>query len=197
MTERKKILLCISNQMYYLGLFSLLEKSGYEVLHEDNCRHVKADYTIISLDGRTLDGVAQIAEKFETGAVVLLVEAIKSFEFSKIKPLIGVKALLNFDTSPEILIAVLSLLPAHEVINRSIIIPDASIGSGVTLREWEIGFLLAKGNSVKEIARALGLSVKTVETHKMNLMRKLDVHDRLQLADWCRSQPESNQEHYE
>ena len=45
-------------------------------------------------------------------------------------------------------------------------------------REREILVLLAEGCAMKEIAQRLDLSVKTVDAHKYNLMRKLDVHDR-------------------
>src|SRR3569832_1322936 len=45
--------------------------------------------------------------------------------------------------------------------------------------------LLAEGNSVKEIAVLLGLSVKTVEAHKFNLMRKLDIHNKAQLVTYA------------
>jgi DNA-binding NarL/FixJ family response regulator len=48
-------------------------------------------------------------------------------------------------------------------------------------REREILVLLAEGVSLKEIAGKLNLSVKTVDAHKYNLMRKLDVHDRTSL----------------
>ena len=43
----------------------------------------------------------------------------------------------------------------------------------VTPREREIIQLVAEGNSSKEVATALGLSVKTIEAHRANLMRKL------------------------
>ena len=36
--------------------------------------------------------------------------------------------------------------------------------------------LLAEGKSTKEVAVALGLSVKTAETHRANIMRKLNLH---------------------
>jgi len=36
--------------------------------------------------------------------------------------------------------------------------------------------LLAEGKSTKEVAVALGLSVKTAETHRSNIMRKLQLH---------------------
>src|SRR5581483_7768207 len=46
----------------------------------------------------------------------------------------------------------------------------------LTPREREIVQLLAEGKSTKEVAVALGLSVKTAETHRSNIMRKLQLH---------------------
>ena len=57
--------------------------------------------------------------------------------------------------------------------------------STLTPRERKILKLLAEGNSVKEIAVILGLSVKTVEAHKFNLMRKLDIHNKAQLVTYA------------
>src|SRR4051812_7344771 len=55
----------------------------------------------------------------------------------------------------------------------------------LTTREKEVLKLLAEGNSVKEIACGLKLSVKTVEAHKFNLMRKLDIHNKAQLVQYA------------
>jgi two-component system, NarL family, response regulator NreC len=55
----------------------------------------------------------------------------------------------------------------------------------LTNREKEVLKLLAEGNSVKEIAGELDLSLKTVETHKFNLMRKLDIHNKAQLVQYA------------
>jgi DNA-binding NarL/FixJ family response regulator len=52
-------------------------------------------------------------------------------------------------------------------------------------REREILVLLAEGLSLKEIATRLDLSVKTVDAHKYNLMRKLDLHDRSELIRYA------------
>ena len=49
--------------------------------------------------------------------------------------------------------------------------------SSVTAREREVLQLIAEGNSNKQIASLLSLSVKTVEAHRSNLMAKLDIHD--------------------
>ena len=46
----------------------------------------------------------------------------------------------------------------------------------LTSRQKEIVQLLAEGKSSKEVACALGLSVKTAETHRANIMRRLDCH---------------------
>ncbi|PYV80066.1 MAG: DNA-binding response regulator, partial [Acidobacteria bacterium] len=45
--------------------------------------------------------------------------------------------------------------------------------------------MLAEGNSVRQIAQILGLSVKTVEAHKFNLMRKLNIHNKAQLVTYA------------
>lgn len=48
--------------------------------------------------------------------------------------------------------------------------------NALTAREREVIQLLAEGKTSKEVAVTLNLSVKTAETHRTNLMRKLDLH---------------------
>lgn len=55
----------------------------------------------------------------------------------------------------------------------------------LTPREKEVLKMLAEGSSVKEVACQLNLSVKTVEAHKFNLMRKLDIHNKAQLVQYA------------
>ncbi len=54
--------------------------------------------------------------------------------------------------------------------------------STLTLREREVMKLLAEGNTVKKAAAVLGISAKTVEAHKFNLMRKLNIHNKAELV---------------
>ena len=49
--------------------------------------------------------------------------------------------------------------------------------SELTPRQREVLTLIAEGHSTKDIARALNISVKTVETHRAQLMDRLDIHD--------------------
>jgi DNA-binding NarL/FixJ family response regulator len=52
----------------------------------------------------------------------------------------------------------------------------------LTPREREVIQLLAEGKTTKEVATMLNLSVKTAETHRTNLMRKLDLHSVVDLT---------------
>ncbi len=52
-------------------------------------------------------------------------------------------------------------------------------------RQREIVQLLAEGKSSKEVASALGLSVKTAETHLADIMRRLDSHSMTALVRYA------------
>lgn len=56
---------------------------------------------------------------------------------------------------------------------------------GLTVRETEVLRLLAEHLTAREIAEELGLSIKTIEAHKLNLMRKLGIHDRASLIEYA------------
>lgn len=55
----------------------------------------------------------------------------------------------------------------------------------LTEREREVLKLLAEGRTVRSAALILGLSVKTVDAHKFNLMRKLGIHNKAELVMWA------------
>jgi DNA-binding NarL/FixJ family response regulator len=55
----------------------------------------------------------------------------------------------------------------------------------ITERETEVLRLMAAGHSNKEIAATLDLSVKTVEVHKSNAMRKLGLHSRIDVVRYA------------
>ncbi len=55
----------------------------------------------------------------------------------------------------------------------------------LTTREQEVLRLLARGYTYKEIARRLSISVKTVESHASNILRKLQLSSRHELTRWA------------
>lgn len=69
--------------------------------------------------------------------------------------------------------------PAIASVLRNFVANPESGGSPdfLTEREREILQLVAEGHSTKAIAVKLGISAKTVDNHRTNLMRKLDIHD--------------------
>jgi DNA-binding NarL/FixJ family response regulator len=62
--------------------------------------------------------------------------------------------------------------------------PDASVAVPTRLspREREVVQLIAEGRSTKEVADRLGISPKTAETHRTNIMRKLNIHSVTELV---------------
>ena len=69
-----------------------------------------------------------------------------------------------------------SEFPADELASRKRVL---------TAREREVLKLLAEGRTVRSVAGILGLSVKTVDAHKFNLMRKLGIHNKAELVMWA------------
>jgi DNA-binding CsgD family transcriptional regulator len=63
--------------------------------------------------------------------------------------------------------------------------PAAPTRNRLTPREREIVQLLAEGKSSKEVAVVLGISVKTAETHRANIMRKLQLHSVSELVRYA------------
>ena len=55
----------------------------------------------------------------------------------------------------------------------------------LTPRERQLLRLLASGMSLKDAGRSLHVSYKTADKHKVNLMKKLDIHDRVELARYA------------
>lgn len=55
----------------------------------------------------------------------------------------------------------------------------------LTLRERQVLKLAAEGQRNRDIAQLLSISVKTVETHRLNMMRKLDAHNVADIVRWA------------
>ncbi len=69
-----------------------------------------------------------------------------------------------------------SAWPTGEIVPRNRVL---------TGREREVLKLLAEGRTVRSAAGILGVSVKTVDAHKFNLMRKLGIHNKAELVMWA------------
>ena len=64
-------------------------------------------------------------------------------------------------------------------------VKSVSYLASLTGRQIEVLRHLARGESVKQVARALVLSERAIESHKYRIMQKLDIHDRVELARYA------------
>lgn len=62
---------------------------------------------------------------------------------------------------------------------------DGSVFSVLTEREREVLQQISEGSSTKDIASALGVSVKTIETHRRQIMEKLNIHSVAELTKYA------------
>jgi DNA-binding NarL/FixJ family response regulator len=74
-----------------------------------------------------------------------------------------------------------SMLPEPSTPRR----PDPDPGSTLTPREQEVVKLIADAYTNAQIAAILFLSEKTIESHRANVLRKLDMHDRVELVRYA------------
>lgn len=51
--------------------------------------------------------------------------------------------------------------------------PVVTLWDGLTVREREVALMLGRGDTNREISKALGVSIKTVDTHRGHLLKKL------------------------
>jgi DNA-binding NarL/FixJ family response regulator len=75
--------------------------------------------------------------------------------------------------SPEVAAVGPRARPRATIVDRRLENPRTIL----TSREMEVLQFIARGNSNREIAEVLQISIKTVDTHRMHLMTKLDIHD--------------------
>jgi DNA-binding CsgD family transcriptional regulator len=75
-------------------------------------------------------------------------------------------------------------LAAMALVTGDAFIAPASV-EGLTGRERDVLRLLARGNTNRQIAALLGLSTRTVESHRANLMAKLGLASRVELVSYA------------
>jgi DNA-binding NarL/FixJ family response regulator len=155
---------------------------------------VLMDITMAEMNG--LVATAQITHDFPQVRILMLsMHATKEYVTQALQA--GASGYLLKDAAPtELELAIRSVMRGEKYLSPAVsthVIADylqrASGGTTnradteissttpLTLRQREILQLIAEGNTTKEIAAKLTLSVKTVETHRTQLMERLDIHD--------------------
>lgn len=196
-----RILLADDHTMVRAGLRALLEGlQGVTVVAEagngreavELARTHRPDIAVLDISMMEMNGIdagVQIrVERPETRVLILSMHASQDFVHRALKS--GVSGYLVKDAAPlELRTAVESLMRGEVYlsprISRQVVsgLTERSGGVGeaplesLTARQREILQMLAEGKSTKAMAFLLGVSIKTVETHRAGLMDRLGIHD--------------------
>jgi DNA-binding NarL/FixJ family response regulator len=191
------------------GLRSLLEKSGrFECIAEADdgyqavklARELHPDIVIMDIAMPNMNGIEatrQIKTELpEVEVIVLSMHATKNYVSQVLQA--GASAYLLKDSAfEELSTALLAisrggiyLSPAIAKVAALANLKPGSAGGerlteNLTKRELQVLQLIAEGTSTKDIAARLSLSVKTVETHRKQIMDKLDIRSIAGLTKYC------------
>lgn len=203
MVHRPRVILADDHAMFREGLAFLLPpemelvaavSNGKELLAAAQRLHpdlIVADVTMPELGG--LDALRTLrAEGIEARVIILTVHAEPALATEAVRAgAIGyvVKHAAGDELQQALRAAVagrtyLSPLVAGEVVRR-LAHGEHAPGDALTPRQREVLRLLAEGRRAKEIATELGLSVRTVETHKYEIMRLLEIDNTVDLVKFA------------
>lgn len=207
--SKLRILLADDHEMVRRGLRSVLEgHPGWEVCGEATTGRqavelagslqpdiVILDITMPELNG--LDAAPRIREA-APGSEVLILTMHSSERFVREVLAAGAKGYVVKSDAGRVLLEAVETLSQHrpffstaisEIVLEAYLHPDRSGGAAdgalLTAREREALQLIAEGKSNKEVADVLGISVRTVETHRLHLMRKLKVRSVSELTRYA------------
>jgi DNA-binding NarL/FixJ family response regulator len=195
------VLLVEDHTLVRSGIRSLLEKSsevkvvgeagnGREAL--DLCRTLRPDIVLADVEMRELNGIEtarQVRSEYpETKVIMLSMHSDRQYVLESLRA--GALGYVLKDAAlNELLTAIRTVAGGKRYLSpglADLVIEDyarrgAGESSGGALealspREREILQLVAEGNSSAQIAERLCISVRTVDTHRFSLMRKLEIH---------------------
>jgi DNA-binding NarL/FixJ family response regulator len=202
-----RILIADDYEVIRYGVRSLLESHpGWEVCGEAAdgrdaitlAAQLRPDAVILDIGMPNLNGLEaarQILKQAPT-TIVLIVTMDESERSVREALKAGVRGIVLKSNAARDLVLAIEALREHRTfftaevaemvlngyIGRETAAPVSSNPDPLSRREREVTQLLAEGKSTKDVAIALGLSVKTAETHRSNIMRKLNLHSVSQLV---------------
>ena len=192
-----RIMVADDHEVVRRGLRSLLEtQPNWQVCAEavdgrdvvKKAGELKPDVIILDIAMPNLNGLEATRQllKMDPGARVLILTLHDSEQVIRDVLSAGARGfLLKTDAARELVSAVDALRQDRTYFTSKVaaMVLSGFLNGGLsaatsplTAREREIVQLLAEGKSTKEVAVILGLSVKTAETHRSNIMRKLELH---------------------
>lgn len=203
-----KLIIADDHQLILQGLVSIFEdcndieviaeaSNGLELLNYVEA--LKPNAVMVDLDMPVMDGFSAIQKIREKGFACKILMLSMHQERSLIAKAIEIGAdgyLLKTAAPDEIINSIQAVLDGKKVFSAdltlSLLTSDSSVTTSqsselenLTQREKEIIALVAQGKSNKEIGEQLFISHRTVDTHRTNLMKKIDVNNVAGLIRWA------------
>ena len=204
------VLLADDHTIFRQGLRMLLEQEeDIEVVGEaangnealELARNLKPDIILLDIAMPEMDGL-KVAQKLkktlpETKIIVLTSYSDDQFLFQFLK--LGVSGFVLKDSASQELIysirkSIEGMVFFDPSVSKRVMNKFTQVSGGksdfinygkLSDREKEVLLLVAEGYSTKEVAEKLFISPKTVENHKANIMKKLEIHDRTGLTKYA------------
>ncbi len=203
--EKIKVVLADDHEIIRVGLRRILSvdkklvilaeasdgTSAIELVKEHYPHIVLMDISMPFLDG--IEATRQIKKEFPD-VIVIILTAFEDFHFIDKALTAGADGYISKDVSPQLLIeAIYKALDGERVfsksilnvLNRRILEPrsesSSNINISLTKREQEILNYVAMGKTSQEIADILGISVRTVQVHRANIIQKLGLNSAAEL----------------
>lgn len=209
--EELRILIADDHEVLRHGLRGILQSQpGWRVVAEaangrqavELAIQLKPDIAVIDISMPELNGLDATREILRAvpSCEVLIMTLHESEELVRQVLQAGARAyVLKSDAARDLLSAVEALRGGATFFTSSVAsivlqgflqsspgkVAAGKIPPALTPRERQVAQLLAEGNSNKQVASSLGISVKTAETHRANLMHKLGITSLSDLVRWA------------
>jgi len=157
---------------------------GQEALNK--AKQISPDIVVMDIDMPQMDGLAvtEVLRKELPNVKVLIMSMHRHTEYVLRILQSGARGYVLKDATPEELVKAIETVNTGEpFFSRDVarlalnqFVRGGANGTNLTNREREVLTQIAEGLSNKEIASRLGVGVRTVETHRERIMRKLNIH---------------------
>jgi len=206
MINTRKVLIAEDHELIISGMMNLFSSGSrfHVVAHVENgqevynaCRKYKPNILVLDLGLPGMGGIDIIPHLHSRwGDMRILVYTAHSEEFMAIKAMLaGADGYVVKSSSQQTLMAaMMSVSNGHQYIDpslnhaaiRTAISTAGNVQELLTPREHQILNLICSGLTNRQVGESLCISIKTVETHRLNIMRKLKVHKVTELLNCAR-----------
>jgi two-component system response regulator NreC len=201
---RSRLLLADDHAVVRQGLRALLEKEGFQVVGEGRdgqevvrlASSVRADIAILDISMPLLNGLDAARELKKISPMIKVILLTRHDEPQYVTEALraGVNGYVLKSQAATDLVEAIQQVGGGGIylspnISRAVVeayLSKTQPGADpLTSRERQVLQMVGEGKSTKDVARLLGISTKTAESHRARLMRKLDIHETASLVRYA------------